>query len=161
MSALHTLGMYHSAAHVVQTGGPGLVSNHEIYQGAHPAAVHSTIVQPAFPSGLGAFRDLADAGMEASDEACSEDESDSDADDRLGDVNDRALHDAQVRRDRDKFLLKMRNEGFSYKEIKRRGNFREAESTLRGRVRVLTKDKADRVRRPEWTEEDVSQRLHS
>lgn len=59
-------------------------------------------------------------------------------------------------RDRDQYLLSMRARGLSYKEIKRRGRFTEAESTLRGRVRVLTKDKSERVRRPEWTNNDVS-----
>nr|OQO24574.1 hypothetical protein B0A51_09731 [Rachicladosporium sp. CCFEE 5018] len=64
----------------------------------------------------------------------------------------KALED---RRRKDDYLLAMRNKGYSYREIKRRGKFREAESTLRGRVRVLTKDKSERVRRPEWTEGDI------
>lgn len=64
--------------------------------------------------------------------------------------------ESAVRRERDQYLLSMRAQGLSYKEIKRRGRFREAESTLRGRVRVLTKDKSERVRRPEWTDNDVS-----
>lgn len=164
MSAAYTSGLYHPTAHGMQIGGPGLLTNYpyETYQDiqpppVQPAAVQPAAVQPVHYPGFGTVQDFADSGMDASTEACSEDDSDSDMDDRLGeDMNDRALHDAQVRRDRDKYLLKMRHEGFSYKEIKRRGNFREAESTLRGRVRVLTKDKADRVRRPEWTEEDVS-----
>lgn len=56
---------------------------------------------------------------------------------------------------RDAFLLEHRRAGISYKEIKRRGRFREAESTLRGRVRVLTKEKWQRVRKPEWFDDDV------
>ena len=64
--------------------------------------------------------------------------------------------EAALRRERDAFLLSMRRKGHSYREIKRRGRFREAESTLRGRVRVLTKDKSQRVRKPEWTDDDVS-----
>lgn len=64
--------------------------------------------------------------------------------------------EAAARQKRDIYLLEMRRKGHSYKTIKRRGNFREAESTLRGRVRVLTKEKWERVRRPEWTGEDVS-----
>ena len=44
----------------------------------------------------------------------------------------------------------------SYKDIKRMGNFREAESTLRGRFRTLTKSKDQRVRKPQWQERDVS-----
>ena len=61
-------------------------------------------------------------------------------------------------RERDNFLLEKRKEGMPYREIRRLGGFREAESTLRGRVRVLTKDKSERVRRPEWTADDVSTR---
>jgi hypothetical protein len=63
---------------------------------------------------------------------------------------------AQKRCERDRLLLHLRDQGYSYKEIKRTGGFREAESTLRGRVRVLTKDKSQRVRRPEWQPNDVS-----
>ncbi|PGG99440.1 hypothetical protein AJ79_08514 [Helicocarpus griseus UAMH5409] len=43
----------------------------------------------------------------------------------------------------------------SYKEIKEQGNFSEAESTLRGRFRTLTKRKEQRVRKPGWQEKDV------
>ncbi|EME49572.1 hypothetical protein DOTSEDRAFT_20009 [Dothistroma septosporum NZE10] len=71
------------------------------------------------------------------------------------DVSDHAITEAAHRRSRDRYLLKMREKGWSYKEIKHRGNFSEAESTLRGRVRVLTKDKSQRVRKPEWTEKDL------
>jgi hypothetical protein len=44
----------------------------------------------------------------------------------------------------------------TYKEIRRKGGFIEAESTLRGRFRTLTKHRDARVRKPEWTENDVS-----
>ena len=44
----------------------------------------------------------------------------------------------------------------SYREIKEKGGFSGAESTLRGRYRTLTKRKEDRVRKPEWDEKDVS-----
>ncbi|CAK4031485.1 Hypothetical predicted protein [Lecanosticta acicola] len=71
------------------------------------------------------------------------------------DINDQAVTEAAHRRDRDRYLLKMREKGWSYKEIKKRGHFREAESTLRGRVRVLTKHKSQRVRKPEWTAHDI------
>ena len=47
----------------------------------------------------------------------------------------------------------------SYKDIRREGGFTEAESTLRGRYRTLTKDKAERVRKPEWEDNDVSMRM--
>ncbi|KAJ4158417.1 uncharacterized protein LMH87_008944 [Akanthomyces muscarius] len=53
------------------------------------------------------------------------------------------------------FLVKARAEGMSYRDIKVKGGFTEAESTLRGRHRMLTKDKEDRVRKPEWTEKDI------
>ncbi|EME89058.1 uncharacterized protein MYCFIDRAFT_89639 [Pseudocercospora fijiensis CIRAD86] len=72
-----------------------------------------------------------------------------------------AIEEARLRRDRDKYLLKMRERGLSYKEIKRRGKFKEAESTLRGRIRVLTKDKSERVRRPDWTENDLQLLEHA
>lgn len=62
---------------------------------------------------------------------------------------------ATTRDERDKYLLDMREEGFTYKEIKKMGGFTEAESTLRGRVRVLTKDRSERVRKPVWSEKDV------
>ncbi|KAH0563099.1 hypothetical protein GP486_002330 [Trichoglossum hirsutum] len=62
---------------------------------------------------------------------------------------------AQWRIMKDQFLIESKLAGMSYKEIREMGNFSEAESTLRGRFRTLTKDKGERVRRPEWGEEDV------
>jgi hypothetical protein len=59
------------------------------------------------------------------------------------------------RTERDRYLLDMRDRGFTYREIKDTGDFNEAESTLRGRVRVLTKTREERVRKPEWTDRDV------
>lgn len=56
---------------------------------------------------------------------------------------------------RDDFLVKSKLAGIPYKEIRRQGNFTEAESTLRGRFRTLTKHKAARVRKPEWSDNDV------
>jgi hypothetical protein len=47
----------------------------------------------------------------------------------------------------------------SYKDIKRLGGFEEAESTLRGRFRTLTKSKEQRVRKPQWKDKDVSDRI--
>ena len=65
-------------------------------------------------------------------------------------------NDAKGKRmQRDELLMDLRRKGLSYREIKQRGRFREAESTLRGRVRVLTKDKRERVRKPEWQAQDV------
>jgi hypothetical protein len=57
---------------------------------------------------------------------------------------------------KDDYLVKSKLAGMSYKDIRRQGNFSEAESTLRGRFRTLTKHKAARVRKPEWTDNDVS-----
>ncbi len=57
---------------------------------------------------------------------------------------------------KDAFLVRCKRQGMSYKEIKLRGKFDEAESTLRGRYRTLTKLKEQRVRRPEWSDQNVS-----
>ncbi|KAK4545582.1 hypothetical protein LTR36_002932 [Oleoguttula mirabilis] len=64
------------------------------------------------------------------------------------------VSERQQQHDRDTYLVRMRRRGISYRDIKRGGRFREAESTLRGRYRVLTKDKGERVRSPKWTAED-------
>jgi len=61
---------------------------------------------------------------------------------------------------KDDFLIRSKAAGLSYKEIKLKGRFQEAESTLRGRYRTLTKRKEQRVRRPEWQHQDVSSFLH-
>ena len=58
--------------------------------------------------------------------------------------------------DKDAFLVQSKLAGMSYKQIKEKGHFVEAESTLRGRFRTLTKHKDHRVRKPEWQEGDVS-----
>jgi hypothetical protein len=60
------------------------------------------------------------------------------------------------RNTRDEYLQDARRRGLSYKEIKRRGGFTEAESTLRGRIRILSKPKEMRVRKPQWNRSDVS-----
>ncbi|KAJ5675066.1 uncharacterized protein N7477_005000 [Penicillium maclennaniae] len=57
---------------------------------------------------------------------------------------------------RDALLIEWKRCGLSYKDIKQIGGFKEAESTLRGRFRTLTKAKEQRVRKPKWTETDVS-----
>lgn len=62
---------------------------------------------------------------------------------------------AQRQDARDLFLVQSKLAGMSYREIRDRGNFTEAESTLRGRFRTLTKEKENRVRKPEWKERDV------
>ena len=63
-----------------------------------------------------------------------------------------------TRRDttRDSELLTLRQSGLSYRQIKKDYGFKEAESTLRGRFRTLTKPKGSRVRKPGWGEETVS-----
>lgn len=65
--------------------------------------------------------------------------------------------EADERAAQDRFLVEKRNKGYSYKEIRKMGNFSQAESTLRGRYRTLTKEKNKRVRSPEWTDHDVSE----
>lgn len=57
---------------------------------------------------------------------------------------------------RNAFLIESKRHGLSYKDIKRLGGFKEAESTLRGRFRTLTKTKDQRVRKPRWHDKDVS-----
>lgn len=57
---------------------------------------------------------------------------------------------------KDDFLITSKLSGMTYREIRRKGNFTEAESTLRGRFRTLTKHKDARVRKPEWEDNDVS-----
>lgn len=58
--------------------------------------------------------------------------------------------------ERNTFLIDCKRRGLSYKDIKRVGGFKEAESTLRGRYRTLTKSKDQRVRKPKWQDKDVS-----
>jgi hypothetical protein len=58
--------------------------------------------------------------------------------------------------ERNAFLIDCKRRGLSYKDIKRVGGFKEAESTLRGRYRTLTKSKDQRVRKPKWQDKDVS-----
>lgn len=60
------------------------------------------------------------------------------------------------RSERDEFLVTSKMAGMTYKEIRKKGGFTEAESTLRGRFRTLTKPKEARVRKPEFLEIDVS-----
>lgn len=62
---------------------------------------------------------------------------------------------------RNALLIEWKRRGLSYKDIKRFGGFKEAESTLRGRFRTLTKAKEQRVRKPKWTETDVSYSRHN
>ncbi|KAK4243773.1 hypothetical protein C7999DRAFT_17914 [Corynascus novoguineensis] len=59
------------------------------------------------------------------------------------------------RTSKDEFLVRQKQLGKTYKEIRRLGGFTEAESTLRGRYRTLTKCREARVRKPEWSEKDL------
>ncbi|GAB1319987.1 Myb-like domain-containing protein [Madurella fahalii] len=63
--------------------------------------------------------------------------------------------DMDDRMSKDDFLVKHKQMGMTYKEIRRIGGFTEAESTLRGRYRTLTKSREARVRKPEWSEKDL------
>lgn len=60
------------------------------------------------------------------------------------------------RQRKDEFLVEKRKLRWSYRRIKEAGKFKEAEATLRGRHRELTKPKEERVRKPEWQASDVS-----
>ncbi|KAI8721249.1 hypothetical protein NCS52_00572100 [Fusarium sp. LHS14.1] len=63
------------------------------------------------------------------------------------DLNDRAS--------KDRYLLDRRADGYTYREIQQAGGFEEAEPTLRGRWRTLTKDPQHRLRSPTWTHNDI------
>ncbi|KAK4238970.1 hypothetical protein C8A03DRAFT_32969 [Achaetomium macrosporum] len=63
--------------------------------------------------------------------------------------------DLADRMSKDDFLVRQKQLGLTYKEIRRMGGFTEAESTLRGRYRTLTKSREARVRKPEWSEKDL------
>ncbi|KAH6620385.1 hypothetical protein C7974DRAFT_232457 [Boeremia exigua] len=55
----------------------------------------------------------------------------------------------------DETLLQMKQDGYTYKDIRKALGRKVAESTLRGRYRSLTKPRKDRLRAPKWTETDV------
>ncbi|KAH6693475.1 hypothetical protein F5X68DRAFT_273096 [Plectosphaerella plurivora] len=66
-----------------------------------------------------------------------------------------AISPSSSRSAKDDFLLASKQKGMTYKEIRAAGGFTEAESTLRGRFRTLTKSKEERVRKPEWSDKDI------
>lgn len=70
--------------------------------------------------------------------------------------NDPSPSAIRERADKDALLINGRLTGLSYKQIKEQGKFKEAESTLRGRHRTLTKEKGERLRNPKWERVDVS-----
>lgn len=56
----------------------------------------------------------------------------------------------------DETLLQMKQDGYTYRDIRKSLRCKVAESTLRGRYRSLTKPRKERVRAPKWTDIDVS-----
>ncbi|KAI1335698.1 hypothetical protein F5Y15DRAFT_428000 [Xylariaceae sp. FL0016] len=67
---------------------------------------------------------------------------------------ERSTTDAE-RAAKDELLVRRKEEGVSYRQIREEGGFTEAESTLRGRYRTLTKSREERVRKPEWQDRDI------
>lgn len=132
----------------------GLVNNTTAYQDFVAPTVQAALTANSLDmSSTSSVPDLDQGFLDTS----SEEDSDSGSDHSSElEASNRAVSEANHRRDRDRYLLKMRENNISYKEIKRRGRFTEAESTLRGRVRVMTKHKSERVRKPAWTANDVS-----
>ncbi|KAJ4169818.1 hypothetical protein NW754_005965 [Fusarium falciforme] len=63
--------------------------------------------------------------------------------------------DHNSRASRDQYLIDRRADGFTYREIREAGGFVEAEPTLRGRWRTLTKDPEQRLRKPKWEQNDL------
>jgi len=61
-----------------------------------------------------------------------------------------------VRAEEDRKILEGKGEGLSYREIKKKYALGGAVSTLRGRYRALTKSREERIRKPWWTQHDVS-----
>ncbi|KAG9925269.1 hypothetical protein KCU98_g21510, partial [Aureobasidium melanogenum] len=63
---------------------------------------------------------------------------------------------------RNEYLREARRHGLSYKDTKHHGDSTEAESTLRGRHRILSKPKEMRVRNPRWNylRLEIYQRQH-
>ncbi|KEF59512.1 uncharacterized protein A1O9_04356 [Exophiala aquamarina CBS 119918] len=62
---------------------------------------------------------------------------------------------AQRDTSKDELLVSCKAQGMSYKQIKELGGFDEAESTLRGRYRALTKPREARLRKPEWGKREI------
>lgn len=63
----------------------------------------------------------------------------------------------EERRTQDELLIECRRANISYKDIKEQYGFEQSISTLRGRYRNLTKQRHERVRKPNWTPMDVSE----
>ncbi|KAF2486584.1 hypothetical protein BDY17DRAFT_321364 [Neohortaea acidophila] len=129
----------------------------------------STVPSPVSPSatvdtevemtddedGFSEARDASDRASVVTTTDSDDEDDDDDDDDEEDDDNLLAARTDAAREQRDNLLVSLRDKGVPYKEIKRKYGFKEAESTLRGRFRALTKDKEERVRRPAWETKDV------
>ncbi|KAI6856100.1 hypothetical protein KC343_g13636 [Hortaea werneckii] len=104
-----------------------------------------------FDSGLSTRNALVE---ELPDAPAPKDENVSDTEDTCSSRSNSSMDSAARHKWEDDLLLREWKKGTPYRRIKAIGNFKVAESTLRGRIRTLTKDKSERVRRPEWTAED-------
>lgn len=123
----------------IQTG-----SNDDVAQGRFESPRQNYYSQTLSPATLGESTDhLAVDGLSTLS-----------YDQTWGSPTENVLH--SHREAQDQYLIKSKLSGMSYKEIKEQGKFKEAESTLRGRFRTLTKSKDQRVRKPQWQERDVS-----
>ncbi|KAI8671687.1 hypothetical protein NCS57_00644500 [Fusarium keratoplasticum] len=60
-----------------------------------------------------------------------------------------------TRESRDQYLIDRRADGYTYREIKEAGGYDEAEPTLRGKWRTLTKEPEQRLRKPKWEQHDL------
>jgi hypothetical protein len=117
-------------------------------------SMHRTVASDEKPSlSQGSFRDVDGLPTEAS--TPSSEHTRLRATTQLLSIAPAVTESSNSRKSRNQYLLDMREKGFTYREIKDSGDFDEAESTLRGRVRVLTKARSERVRKPEWTDRDV------
>ncbi|KJX99785.1 hypothetical protein TI39_contig352g00016 [Zymoseptoria brevis] len=132
----------------------GLMNVHNSRISHLPATGSLQEVERRVPVKLMESGESSDGGDDDDDDE-DEDEEGEEDEGPAPDLNDVAITEATHRRARDRYLLTKRREGWSYRDIKRMGKFREAESTLRGRVRVLTKTKEERVRRPAWKQRDI------
>ncbi|RMZ12566.1 hypothetical protein D0862_02610 [Hortaea werneckii] len=91
---------------------------------------------------------------ELPDAPASEDDNLSDMADTSSSRSNSSMDSAARHKWEDELLYREWKKGTPYRRIKAMGKFKVAESTLRGRIRTMTKDKSERVRRPEWTAED-------
>jgi hypothetical protein len=76
------------------------------------------------------------------------------AESQLGADEVEEANNARRRKEEDAFIISMRKQGMKFKDIMKLGGFTLAESTIRGRYRMLTKPKHERVRKPIWRKRD-------